>query len=91
MDKKTNSPQIYTVGKLERLFFAKYRTLRPSIFEAAMHRIMNGDSLTNVAKFLHVEKPETAMHTWRKYLSVLARDIRQAKVEITVAESGTTP
>ncbi len=91
MEKKTNSPQIYTVGKLERLFFAKYRTLRPIIFETAVHRIMNGDSLTNVAKFLHVERPDTAIQTWRKYLSVMARDIRQAKVEITGAAGGTTP
>ncbi len=91
MDKMTNSPKIYTVGKLERLFFAKYRTLRPIIFETAVHRIMNGDSLTNVSKFLHVAKPDTAMHTWRKYLSVLARDIRQANVEITVAEAKPTP
>ena len=90
MENKRNPPQIYTVGKLERLFFAKYRTLRPVIFETALHRLMNGTSLTNVAKFLHAEKPDTAMHTWRKYLSVMARDIRKAKAEISVAAGGAT-
>ncbi len=91
MEQNRNSPQTYTAGKLERLFFAKYRTLRPVVFETAVQRIMAGDSLTRVAKFLHAEKPDTAMHTWRKYLSVLATDINKAKVEIAVAAGGKTP
>lgn len=82
MAKTTNQPEIYIRARRDKYYIAQLRKLPPQIFDATVRRLVKGDSIRRVARYLHAAVPNVNEYTYRSWLQVLARDVGRKVLEL---------
>jgi hypothetical protein len=65
----------------ERVWMARLSALPPGVFDLTIKRIAKGDPVRQVARYLHSVDPGVAEETLRKWLNVLAKQVRELLAE----------
>jgi hypothetical protein len=73
---ENNRTEICARAKQERIWLARLRALPNGVFDLVVRRITKGDSIFSIAKYLCTVAPEYSVASYRKYLTILADDIR---------------
>lgn len=68
-------------AKREQVWIRRLRNMPPGVFDPLVRRIVKGDPLRHIAQYLHGIKPDLSEETFRKWLQVLAKQVK-AELEL---------